>query len=175
MHCVKLLGPGLSARDFYRQVAEFQIRVAVLNGLTALGTPITDGRSISPSGERGSLAISRFVQQSPLTGPSRRLRPIHSGGPTSRFCRNCLTSALRGRFSASTWPPDANRDAHAGHGSLRSLGCVGLCVSKAPKAAPEPQHTQQKKSSPSHHQPLKVLAVSWRSRARAMLETAQYH
>ena len=31
----------LSARDFDRQVAEFQVRVAVLNGFTALGTPIT--------------------------------------------------------------------------------------------------------------------------------------
>ena len=33
---------GLSARDFDRQVAEFQVRVAVLNGFTALGTPITE-------------------------------------------------------------------------------------------------------------------------------------
>lgn len=31
MHCVKLLGQRLSARDFDRQVAEFQVRVAVLN------------------------------------------------------------------------------------------------------------------------------------------------
>jgi hypothetical protein len=42
MHCVKLLGQRLSARDFDRQVAEFQVRVAVLNGFTALGTPITE-------------------------------------------------------------------------------------------------------------------------------------
>ena len=41
MHCVKLLGQRLSARDFDRQVAEFQVRVAGLNGFTALGTPIT--------------------------------------------------------------------------------------------------------------------------------------
>jgi hypothetical protein len=39
---VKLLGQRLSARDFDRQVAEFQVRVAVLNGFTALGTPITE-------------------------------------------------------------------------------------------------------------------------------------
>jgi hypothetical protein len=32
----------LSARDFDRQVAEFQVRVAVLNGFTALGTPVTE-------------------------------------------------------------------------------------------------------------------------------------
>lgn len=41
MRCVKLLGQRLSARDFDRQVAEFQVRVAVLNGCTALGTPVT--------------------------------------------------------------------------------------------------------------------------------------
>ena len=42
MHCLKLLGQRLSARDFDRQVAEFQIRVAVLNGFTALGIPATE-------------------------------------------------------------------------------------------------------------------------------------
>lgn len=42
MHCVKLLGQRLSAREFDRQVAEFQVRVAVLNGFTALGTPVTE-------------------------------------------------------------------------------------------------------------------------------------
>ncbi|MGR3606849.1 IS5 family transposase [Sulfitobacter sp.] len=42
MHCVKLLGQSLMARDFERQVAEIQIRIAVLNRYTALGIPITD-------------------------------------------------------------------------------------------------------------------------------------
>ena len=42
MHCVKLLGQRLTARDFDRQVAEFQIRVAVMNGYTALGIPVTE-------------------------------------------------------------------------------------------------------------------------------------
>jgi hypothetical protein len=42
MHCVKLLGQRLSARDFDRQFPEFEVRVAVLKGFTALGTPITD-------------------------------------------------------------------------------------------------------------------------------------
>lgn len=41
MRCVKLLGQRLMARDFDRQVAEFQVRVAVLNGYTALGKPDT--------------------------------------------------------------------------------------------------------------------------------------
>ena len=42
MHCVKLLGQRLMARDFDRQVAELHVRVAVLNGYTALGTPVTE-------------------------------------------------------------------------------------------------------------------------------------
>jgi hypothetical protein len=42
MHCVKLLGQRLMARDFDRQVAEFQVRIAVLNGYTALGIPVTE-------------------------------------------------------------------------------------------------------------------------------------
>lgn len=42
MHCVKLLGQRLAARDFDRQVAEVQIRVAVLDGFTALGIPVTE-------------------------------------------------------------------------------------------------------------------------------------
>jgi hypothetical protein len=36
MHCVKLLGQRLMARDFDRQVAELQVRIAVLNRHTAL-------------------------------------------------------------------------------------------------------------------------------------------
>ena len=42
MHCVKLMGQRLAAREFDRQVAEFQIRIAVLNGFTALGIPVTE-------------------------------------------------------------------------------------------------------------------------------------
>ena len=42
MHCVKLLGQRLMARDLDRQVAEFHVRVAVLNGYIALGTPFTE-------------------------------------------------------------------------------------------------------------------------------------
>jgi len=41
MHCMKLLGQRLMARDFDRQVAEIQIRIAVLNRYTALGIPVT--------------------------------------------------------------------------------------------------------------------------------------
>jgi hypothetical protein len=41
MHCVKLLGQRLMARDFDRQVAEVQVRVATLNGYIALGSSVT--------------------------------------------------------------------------------------------------------------------------------------
>jgi hypothetical protein len=39
---MKLLGQCLMARDFDRQVAEVQIRIAVMNGYTALGIPVTE-------------------------------------------------------------------------------------------------------------------------------------
>ena len=42
MHCLKLLGQSVMARDFDRQVAEIQVRIAVLNRYTALGIPVTE-------------------------------------------------------------------------------------------------------------------------------------
>jgi hypothetical protein len=41
MRCFKRLGERVIARDFDRQVAELQVRAAVLNRFTCLGTPIT--------------------------------------------------------------------------------------------------------------------------------------
>ena len=41
MRCFKLLGERIMARDFDRQVAELQVRAAVLNRFTRLGTPLT--------------------------------------------------------------------------------------------------------------------------------------
>ena len=41
MHCVKLPGQRLMARDLDRQVAEIQVRIAVLNGYTAPGISVT--------------------------------------------------------------------------------------------------------------------------------------
>jgi hypothetical protein len=41
LNCIKLLGQSSMARDFDRQVAELQVRIAVLNGYTALGIPVT--------------------------------------------------------------------------------------------------------------------------------------
>jgi hypothetical protein len=39
---MKLLGQRLIARDFDHQVADLQVRVAVLNRYTALGIPFTE-------------------------------------------------------------------------------------------------------------------------------------
>jgi hypothetical protein len=41
MNCMKLLGQKLMARDFDRQTAEIQGRIAILNRYTALGIPVT--------------------------------------------------------------------------------------------------------------------------------------
>ena len=41
MRCFKLLGERVMARDFDRQIAELQIRAAILNRFTAPGTPQT--------------------------------------------------------------------------------------------------------------------------------------
>lgn len=42
MNCIKLLGQSMMARDFERQVAELQVRIAELNRYTALGIPVTE-------------------------------------------------------------------------------------------------------------------------------------
>jgi len=41
MHCIKLLGDKLSARNFQSQVNEIHARVAVLNKFMELGQPHT--------------------------------------------------------------------------------------------------------------------------------------
>ena len=41
MTCLKLPGQKLMSRDFDRQTAELQVRVAILNRFTALGIPVT--------------------------------------------------------------------------------------------------------------------------------------
>lgn len=41
MNCVKLLGQRLMSRDFDRQIAEDQIRAAVMHRFTGLGIPVT--------------------------------------------------------------------------------------------------------------------------------------
>lgn len=65
MHCVKLLGQRLSARDFDRQVAEFQVRVAYRRASlrSAHSSQMSQDRSAR---RRERPTISRFVQQIPV-------------------------------------------------------------------------------------------------------------
>jgi hypothetical protein len=58
MHCVNLPGQRLSARDFDRHVAKFHARIAVLNGLTALGTPITKVEVWNCPGKGGRMTLT---------------------------------------------------------------------------------------------------------------------
>jgi transposase len=41
MHCMRLLGQRLMSRDFDRQVAEVQVRIAAMNSYTAPGINVT--------------------------------------------------------------------------------------------------------------------------------------
>ncbi len=64
MHCVKLLGQSLMSRDFDRQVAELQVRAAVLHGYAALGIPATE-----PAGQvrpgKGETELQTFCATKP--------------------------------------------------------------------------------------------------------------
>lgn len=42
MNCMKILGQKLMARDFDRQTAELQLRIAIPNRFTSLGIPVTE-------------------------------------------------------------------------------------------------------------------------------------
>ena len=76
MHCVKLLGQRLMARDFDRQVAELQVRIAVLNGGTALGIAecFIDRLSIiGPAPALGSAAVSILDDAPGQTGAAKEI------------------------------------------------------------------------------------------------------
>ncbi len=64
MPCVKPQGQRLMARDFDRQVAEIQVRIAVLNRYTAPGQTRHRGLRVDPSREKATPAANRFAQQS---------------------------------------------------------------------------------------------------------------
>ena len=64
MRFFKLLVERVMSRDFDRQVAELQIKAAILNRFTALGPPYA-ARRIGLSWERELPAFRGFAQQSP--------------------------------------------------------------------------------------------------------------
>ncbi len=67
MHCMKLLAQRLMARDFDRQVAEVQVRIAVMNGYTALGIPVTKPEgSIRPG--KGEPRVSQALSNRAPSG-----------------------------------------------------------------------------------------------------------
>ena len=68
MHCVKLPGQRLMARNFDRQVAEFQIGEADLERLHRTRSPRHEDRGIGLSGKSGGPAVNRSEQQSRITG-----------------------------------------------------------------------------------------------------------
>ncbi|PTX37410.1 hypothetical protein IQ03_05256 [Gemmobacter caeni] len=83
MHCVKLLGQRLSAKDFERQVVELHVRVAVLYGFTAPGTPVTEVAGLVCPG-KGDVLLSDDLCNRGLANPkipctdNRLLLPILS-------------------------------------------------------------------------------------------------
>jgi chromosome condensin MukBEF MukE localization factor len=75
MRCLKLLGERVMSRDFDRQVAELQIRAAILNRFAALGTPITKRAGQVCPGD-GILRLSADLRKKAGAGSSRDL-PRH--------------------------------------------------------------------------------------------------
>lgn len=99
MHCVKLLGQRLSARDFDRQVAKFQVRVAILNGFTALGTPSQRSQDRSVRG-KGRHAHHPICATEPIEAIHRSFwmllcEWLHRSASASRPSRQCSS----GRWS----------------------------------------------------------------------------
>lgn len=81
----ELIGQRFGALDFDRQVAEFQVRVAVLNGVTTLGTPFTQlAKQARPGagGARPSTDLCNRANPDPIhqiAGPN----PCPRGGTAS--------------------------------------------------------------------------------------------
>ena len=58
-----IAGPEAHGKDFDRQVAGINVRIAVLDGYTTLGIPDTEPFEITLSGEREAPVFRRFVHQ----------------------------------------------------------------------------------------------------------------
>ena len=104
MHCVKILGQRLMARDFDRQVAELQVRIAVLNGCTALGIegngPITATALVAAVGDRNCFKNGRqfaawlgLVPRQRSSGRKSRLFGISKRG--DRYLRTLMIHGAR--------------------------------------------------------------------------------
>lgn len=94
-------------RDVDGRVAEFRVRVALLNVETALGHPCHECPGVSLSGKKGSPATSGFSQQS-LAGWQKQQSGIlqHQNFPCSRsvaFGSSPPRMARRARPSVARW------------------------------------------------------------------------
>jgi len=74
MGCFKRLGERVMARDFARQVAELQVRAAILNRFTALGTPVTVRVGKIRLGKGGAYLASEFRNNAPSSDGNRGKR-----------------------------------------------------------------------------------------------------
>jgi hypothetical protein len=87
------------ARDFDRQVAEVQVRVAILNGYTALGIPVTKavGQIRLGKGENRSSADMRnkTLQTAQMTNYCSLLPPKISENRPSSFPTTACASSLK--------------------------------------------------------------------------------
>lgn len=69
MPCMKPPGQSLMVREPDRQAAKLQVRVAVPDGFTAVGMPVTEAVGWVCPGKEGGLALTRFAQQGPVPAP----------------------------------------------------------------------------------------------------------
>lgn len=77
MRCFKLLGERGMSRGFDRQVAELQIRAAILNRFAALGTPITS--------RAGQVGPGKAILRSSADLRNMCNRPVRK-----RYLRSCF-------------------------------------------------------------------------------------
>ena len=64
------------ARDFDRQVAEFQVRVAVLNGFTARGIPVTKVAGYLPANTISNTLRDAMLSRGLVTPERLRARGV---------------------------------------------------------------------------------------------------
>jgi hypothetical protein len=126
MHRVKLLAQRLAARDFDRQVAEVHVRVAMLNGFTALGSPSRKPWDESVRG-KGTLGHQAICATEPGSAPSsaRCKGGRRSSGRAFPLWRRSSSS----RLSPGVWA-GSRRTSCDGHSS--ALPASAVCGAGGP-------------------------------------------
>jgi hypothetical protein len=127
-----------SATDFDRRIAKVQVRrVVVLNGFTAVGTPITEVTGQALSGEQGILIHKRPAQQTRLRPNAKDGRQtagegrlgVYWGGDQRAPAMN-MALPLHAQLCERWCPePESNQrhaDFQAVHRSGKSTGCAAF-------------------------------------------------